>query len=280
VEDSTRPGLEYADGTIDVRNHFTFTATYLVPNKKSPGQLLEGWQLNGAISFVGAFPFNAIDSTSDISGTGEDADHWTLAGSPSSFQAGNPVQLPCYGIAAGTETINGGSYAFPQSSFSKQSNCITVAPTGMPAACLSAAAAEPNSPSNVVPSGSGTAPTQVDNTALYQLYELGCYYQNGAAIVPPAQGTYGSMARDVLRGKPYRNFDMSVIKNWKFRERFTAQFRAEFFNVFNRTAYAAPSANPDSPSTFGESASVPNASNPVIGTGGPRAVQLGLKLLF
>jgi hypothetical protein len=40
--------------------------------------------------------------------------------------------------------------------------------------------------------------------------------ENGSVIVPRAQGTYGSMARNMLRGKPFNEGDASSFKNWKF----------------------------------------------------------------
>ena len=99
------------------------------------------------------------------------------------------------------------------------------------------------------------------------------------AIVPSAQGTYGTMGRNALLSKPYRNWDFSVTKNWKFRERYGVQFRAELFNVLNRTLYGAPGGNLASPTSFGQASATPDSSNPVIGTG-PRKIQFGLRLSF
>jgi hypothetical protein len=270
------PQLDYGNSSGIPFQHFTLTASYVIPGRKFPGQMLEGWQINTALNLLGALPVNADDTTDNLSGTGENEDRWTLAGPASGFKGfGGPSQVPCYGVAAGNETINGSSIAFVQSSFSKTTNCISVAPGGMPAACVNAAAGEPNSPSN-----SGVPTAGAANTALFQLYTLGCYYQNGSAIVPPAQGTYGTMGRDVLQGLPFREWDFSVVKDWKWRERYSAQFRVEFFNFLNSPAYAAAATNLGSPSTFGESTALPNSTNPIIGNGGPRVVQLGLKLGF
>jgi len=76
-----------------------------------------------------------------------------------------------------------------------------------------------------------------------------------------------------------------VFKNFKFKERLTAQFRAEFFNVLNRPNFANPGlggTTDPSGGQFGAESSTPDvaADNPVLGTGGPREIQLGLKLLF
>ena len=67
---------------------------------------------------------------------------------------------------------------------------------------------------------------------------------NGSVIVPPAQGTYGNMARDELIGPGMSEWDMSLTKNWTIKERYTAQFRVEGFNVTNTTQFAVPPGQP------------------------------------
>ena len=78
---------------------------------------------------------------------------------------------------------------------------------------------------------------------------------------------------------------MSISKNWHFGERYSAQFRAEFFNVFNRTDIATPTSSALDPNSgvtklFGYANNTPDNSNPVFGSGGPRHIQFGLKLSF
>jgi hypothetical protein len=252
--DSLNPGLDYGAGANDARHHGTLTMTYLVPGVRSPAQLLKGWQLNTAVNLVSALPITAYDTSDDISGTSELLDRWTLAGNPKNFNAGGLNPIPCYGSST-------------SSTFSLKNGCTV----GLPQACLNAASAEPNGPAT-------------GETGLAQLNTLGCYMQNGAVIVPPAQGTFGSMGRDVLRGKGFSEWDLSVVKNWVFKERLTTQFRAEAFNLLNQRQFAIPTvtggANLAAPLSFGQSPSTPNLSNPVIGSGGPRAIQLGLKLIF
>ncbi len=92
---------------------------------------------------------------------------------------------------------------------------------------------------------------------------------------------------------PYFNVDFSVTKTWTLRERFKAQFRAEFFNVLNHpnisnhfggpggdNTYTDPSG--DAGVLFGFRPQTPDvtSSNTVLGSGGPRAIQLGLKIIF
>lgn len=93
----------------------------------------------------------------------------------------------------------------------------------------------------------------------------------------------GNASRNLFRSPAYDNLDFSVSKIWKIRERYSAQFRAEFFNLFNRTDFAVPpSKASDAGLTgqFGCSCSTPDVSNPVFGSGGPRHIQFGLKLTY
>jgi hypothetical protein len=123
---------------------------------------------------------------------------------------------------------------------------------------------------------------------LEALASFGCYMAGNSVIVPPAQGTYGSMARNSLFGSGFHQWDLSVTKNWRIKERLTAQFRAEIFNALNSTNFAGPgnvagtNSNPSSPSAFGVSPGTPDVANsaPVFGTGGPRKIQLGAKFIF
>jgi len=90
------------------------------------------------------------------------------------------------------------------------------------------------------------------------------------------------MSRYELYGKGFSEWDLSIIKGWKLTERLTTQFRAEIYNVVNSTQYNIPNTSLNSPSNLGEALATPDVGNnsPVIGTGGPRKIQLGLKFLF
>ena len=108
-------------------------------------------------------------------------------------------------------------------------------------------------------------------------------------MIPPPLGQFGNMPRNLFRDSGFRNFDFSVAKNWHLGEKVRAQFRAEFFNIFNHPNFANPyggqngfGLNDPSAGGFGCGCATPDvaAANPVIGSGGSRAVQLGLKLIF
>ena len=67
-----------------------------------------------------------------------------------------------------------------------------------------------------------------------------------------------------------KHWDISLIKNTAITERVTTQFRAEFFNAFNRVQFSAPNTGVTSP-TYTQVTSQANI---------PRQIQFGLKLLF
>jgi hypothetical protein len=102
----------------------------------------------------------------------------------------------------------------------------------------------------------------------------------------PEPGTFGNAGRNIFRGPGFRNWDLSLVKTWKATERVSVQFRSEFFNVLNHPNFANPAIlfNNDLgiPDTFGLSSATPDVAgaNPVIGTGGPRSIQFGLKIRF
>jgi hypothetical protein len=108
-----------------------------------------------------------------------------------------------------------------------------------------------------------------------------CWESGGTILYPNAMGTYGNMGRNILRGPRFINLDFSVGKAWKLNERLRLQLRAEFFNLLNQTNFASPSGNLAS-RHMGELRDTPDiaASNPVVGSGGSRHIQLGAKFIW
>jgi hypothetical protein len=122
----------------------------------------------------------------------------------------------------------------------------------------------------------------------------GCYVStNGQSfLIPNGIGQFGNLGRNVFRDTGFHNLDFSVSKSWKFKERYSVQFRAEMFNFTNHPNFANPwggtsgfgagaTADP-SVGPFGCGCATPDvaAVNPVLGSGSARAIQFGLKLLF
>jgi hypothetical protein len=95
---------------------------------------------------------------------------------------------------------------------------------------------------------------------------------NTAAFVPLAQmplGSYGNAGRNFFNGPALLNSDITLMKEFRIKERFKTQFRGEFFNVFNQVHFNAPSSTVGSGS-FGQ----------ITSAGPGRVIQLALKVLW
>ena len=87
----------------------------------------------------------------------------------------------------------------------------------------------------------------------------------------PEPFTFGSAPRNLnCRGDGWKNFDISITKHIPIKESVRAEFRAEFFNAFNRVQFRHPSTGFGGGS-FGQVTSQENE---------PRIIQLALKIHF
>ena len=98
---------------------------------------------------------------------------------------------------------------------------------------------------------------------------------NPSAFILPTPGTYGNIGRGALTGPGLANVDLSLFKNTAVSENVTVQFRAEFFNVFNRSNFGPPNAT-----VFSGTAVSPSAGLITTTATYPRQIQFGLKLIF
>jgi hypothetical protein len=99
----------------------------------------------------------------------------------------------------------------------------------------------------------------------------------------PADNTIGTCGRNSFRGPGFRQWDFNVVKNTKITERMSLQLRFEIFNLLNHPNFNPfpGSTNPGS-SQFGNTSQTPDiaAGNPFLSQGGPRAGQVGAKIIF
>lgn len=95
------------------------------------------------------------------------------------------------------------------------------------------------------------------------------FERSSAAQLSYNYRTFPSKLSDV-RADGTNQWDISVLKNTRFHERYNAQFRAEFLNAFNHANFAGPDTNPTS-SAFGQVFAQ---------RGFPRRIQMTLKFLF
>ena len=86
----------------------------------------------------------------------------------------------------------------------------------------------------------------------------------------------------MVYGPDYVNLDFSVIKNLKFGDRFTLEARGEVFNIMNHPNFSDPVHDLSNGAGLGVAQFTPDveASNPVIGSGGSRHIQLGAKIIW
>jgi hypothetical protein len=243
-QDSTNLAREYANSDFDIRHRLTLSLTYAIPGKKGFAQMMEGWEINTIATLASSQPWGPIDLTTDLSG---------LGGLPVSPPQATPMRWNFFGKPSDFKSGPAPLPFFPGTS---NPTCVQHATTAGLLAAL------------------GT---------------WGCYAKGSSIMIPPAQGTFGTMGRNTFPDSGFRNLDFSIAKNWHFGERLHAQFRAEFFNILNHPNFANPyggqngyGQNDPGVGGFGCECATPDiaAANPVIGSGGSRAVQLGLKFIF
>lgn len=96
-------------------------------------------------------------------------------------------------------------------------------------------------------------------------------YINPAAFTQAPQFTFGNLSRTIsMRGPGQINFDASIFKTFRIRERFRAQFRAEALNLTNTPMFYGPNTTFGSAS-FGRITSQANFS---------RMIQLGVRFFL
>jgi Carboxypeptidase regulatory-like domain/TonB dependent receptor len=112
---------------------------------------------------------------------------------------------------------------------------------------------------------------------------------NKAAFVAPPPGTQGNFGRNVLRGFGATQADVALQRQFHLNEKVNLRFRSEFFNIFNHPNFGPPNNSLTSP-LFGHSTQTLATSlgsgganggfSPLYQIGGPRSIQLALKLAF
>ncbi|HKS95918.1 MAG TPA: hypothetical protein VJV74_07255, partial [Terriglobia bacterium] len=93
--------------------------------------------------------------------------------------------------------------------------------------------------------------------------------QTSNCFPKPTPGTDGTLGRNTFSGPGFADTDFSLFKKIPMGERFSMQFRAEIFNLFNHANLYPPVSNL-SDASYGL---VQQAFD-------PREIQFGLKLIF
>jgi hypothetical protein len=251
-QDSAHPLLEHASGDEDLRHRFTFSVTYTLPEKKTRGQLLEGWQLNTIVALQSGQPWNVNDQNNNFSGVNEASDRWDFFGKPSDFKSIGPNGIPCFGSGGGGAC----SGAIPAA--------CTNAATSVGASTLDALNAAGycymvNS-SVLIPNGFGNFGTMGRN-----IFRDTGFHNVDLSVSKTFK--FGERARAQFRVETFNIFN-----------------HPNFANPNGATSgYGqGATADPSQAGLFGCGCSTPDnaAFNPVLGSGSARAIQLGLKILF
>ena len=124
---------------------------------------------------------------------------------------------------------------------------------------------------------------------LYGSQYAGGKILNGAAFTAPPTGQQGDFGRNVLRAFGASQADIAFQRQFNLTEKTQLRFRGEFFNIFNHPNFGPPDNN-ITDALFGYSTATLASSlgsggangglNPLYQIGGPRSIQLALKLQF
>ncbi len=255
---------ERGNGDEDIRNRFTLSATYELPSKKSKGQMLEGWEISSVVMLEAGEPFTLGDFNDDISLTGELNDRWNMTGPASNIHWSAINSIP---FVNPDNPINAnGDLPFAEDG----SGNVVAGRTPAAQLCVTQAYA----------TGGVNAANQLGTDG----GDLGCYVAGNTVITPPAYGSQGNMGRNIFRGPSFKNWDFSISKAFRLHENVRLQLRGEFFNLLNHSNFDVLTMNTDlsAPSTVGTVIFTPDVgeSNPVIGSGGSRHIQLGAKVIW
>jgi hypothetical protein len=258
-QDAYHPGTEYGNSDFDIRHRLTVSLTYAIPGRDGYAQMLKGWEVNSIVTLASPQHWGPMDEGTDAAGIGP---------LPVSPPANSPIRWSFYG---NPNDFKSGPNGIP---YFSGNNSPTDPSTN--AACNAKALALDG----------GTPGASTESLAFF-----GCYAKGNSIMIPPPLGQFGNMARNTFPDSGFKNLDFSLAKNFQFGDRLHAQFRAEFFNILNHPNFANPYGGQNGfgfndPSVFsnnfGCGCATPDvaAANPVIGSGGSRAIQLGLKLSF
>lgn len=132
-------------------------------------------------------------------------------------------------------------------------------------------------------SSNGQRPNLVPGVPIYLNTSDKSLHLNPAAFSLPGIGQQGSLGKGAIRGRGTTTVDFSLNKNWRMRERYGIQFRAEFFNLFNHANFvgfdsALQLQGNQTESNFGQSTN--SSFGTIFDAARPREIQFGLKFTF
>lgn len=118
------------------------------------------------------------------------------------------------------------------------------------------------------------ASTQVGNIQYFSTPVCSATVTTDCFFSPNNQ--FGTLSRNAFFGPAFKNADFSILKNTRITERFTSEFRVEFFDLLNHPNFGQPNGVVGS-SSFGF---LTNTRFPTGDSGSSRQIQFALKLKF
>jgi len=219
-------------------------------------------------------------------------DYQSTNRAPSTLQATNPYD-PTNDLGPCTFDIRhnfnfGGSYAVPKTAIGGQPVVV--------GAVFTALSGRPFTPGQGSTDNSGQVINAIRANCLVDPvynYDLGYLFPDpntsrsaitnaAQAFANPAAGTLGTCGRDSGRGPNFRQLDLNIVKEFKLASGSRIQARWEIFNLTNHVNLGGFLSTSTRSANFGKIGSTPDVDrgNAVLGTGGPRAMQWALKVLF
>jgi hypothetical protein len=113
-------------------------------------------------------------------------------------------------------------------------------------------------------------PNRIGNGALPASQRTPERWFDISAFAIPIVGTFGNAGRNILRAPGQATLNVSAIKDFRFTERVTLQYRAEFFNLFNTPQLGLPNG----------AIGAPSAGTITSTASDNRQIQMALKLSF
>jgi hypothetical protein len=230
-------------------------------------------RLSKGVSFLFSYTFaKSLDnasSTDSSSGVGhQDLNNRRLDDSVSAFDRTHVANLSyIYELPFGRGRLIGASLGVPaltQLISGWKISGITTWASGLPLPMTCGICTFPANRADLI----GDPAADVTGSTVHRLSD----YFNTSAFAVNQSFAYGTAPRYLssIRGPGQANTNLSIIKDTMFRERYRLEFRAEFFNLFNRVEFGLPDTTYGD-TTFGQISTQVNI---------PRQIQFGLKLYF
>lgn len=239
--DIANQGLDRGHSTFDIRHRFTLSQVWELPWQKGQqgfvGHLLGGWQFNSIWTFQSGAHWTPFDPG---------ARSLSCSGGTEDGNSANSGGGASACLAGGGQVINvGGDFNLDRVSNDRPD-----------------------------PVGSNTVAATKDQ---YANGYFGTDAYSAGFVTTPCLACNGTLARNTMVGPGRIQTDLSVFKNTRVTEGVNLQFRAEFFNAFNRTNFKMPNSSPGGNSASQVNSPIFGAAN---GAFDPRQIQFALKVIW